>query len=70
MDTYIKEEFDPGPYNADALRRDEWRSRKQISSDDSEEEAAPYEIRNVTLQDRVDSKQLAEAQIHNRNTTV
>ena len=46
--------------------RDEWRSRKQFSSDDTEEEAAPYKTRNVTLQDSVDSKQLAEARIHNK----
>ena len=65
-DTYIKEEFDPGPYNTDVLRRDEWRSIKQFSSDDTEEEAAPYKTRNVTLQDSVDSKQLAEALIHNK----
>ena len=65
-DTYIKEEFDPGPYSTDVLHCDEWRSRKQISSDDTEEEAAPYETRNVTLQDSVDSKQLVEARIHNK----
>ena len=40
-DTYIKSEFDPGQYNTDGLRRNEWRSRKQISSDEMEEEAVP-----------------------------
>ena len=57
----------PGPLNTDVIHRDEWRSRKQIlSSDDTEEEAAPYGTRNVTHQDGVDSKQLTETKVQNR----
>ena len=65
-DTYIKSEFDPGPYNTDGLHPDKWRSRKHFSSDETEEEAVPYKTQNITLQDNVDSKKLAEARIHNR----
>ena len=43
-DIYIKDEFDPGLFNTEVLRRDEWRLRKPISSDDTEEETVPYKI--------------------------
>ena len=65
-DVYVKEEFDPGPFNTEVIRRDEWRSRKSISSDDTEGETVPHKVRNISLQDSTDSKQLTEAEYRNR----
>ena len=49
-DVYIKDEFNLGPYNTESLRRDEWHLRKQISSDNTEEETVPYKIQNAWAQ--------------------
>ena len=66
-DVYIKPEFDPGPYNTEVTRHNEWRSKKPItSSDNTEEEAAPYGNRNVTHQENIDSKRLSETNVQNR----
>ena len=66
-DVYIKEEFDPGPYNTEVIRHDEWRLNKKILSfNDTEGETAPYGTRNVTHQDSIDSKKLTERKVQNR----
>ena len=64
-DVYIESEFDPGPSNTEAMRWD-WRSRKSISSDDTEGEMVPHKVRNISPQDNTDSKQLSEAEYRNR----
>ena len=70
-DIYIKQELDTGPYNTEVIRHNErhneWRSKKPImSSDNTEEEAAPYGARNVTHQESIDSKRLTETKVQNR----
>ena len=64
-DVYVKSESDPGPSNTDPMRQD-WRPRKSISSDDTEGGMVPHKVRNISLQDNTDSKQLSEAEYRNR----
>ena len=64
-DVYLKSEFDPAHSNKDAARQD-WRTQKSISSDDTEGGMIPHKIRNISFQDNAESKQLSEAEYRNR----
>ena len=62
----VKMEFEPEQYNTDVLRQN-WRgASKYISSDETEEEIVTYRSRNTGIQDKVDSKRLAEARVQNQ----
>ena len=67
-DVYIKQEFDPGPYNTEAIRHKDrdWRSKKPIPSSDETEEEAPYETRHITHRDNIESRKLADRKVQNR----
>ena len=67
-DVLLKQEFDPGPYNTDAIRHKDrdWRSKKPIipSSDETEEETH-YKTRHVA-QDNIESQKLADMKVRNK----
>ena len=65
-DVYIKQEFDPGPYNTEVIRHKDWRSKKPIPSSDETEEEAPYETRNIAHQDSIESRKLTDTKVQNR----
>ena len=66
-DVYIKQEFDPGPYNTEVIRHKDkdWRSKKPIPSSNETEEEAHYETRHIT-QDSIESRKLADTKVRNR----